>query len=284
MFTLTAERPDGQRLTLTEYGSAYNVTYTGLGPVSAEIIKSSRGLVDGAKITSTRVDSRNVVLTVSIVGSSVEANRIRLYRFFAPKQTVKLYYKNGARDVYTEGTVESCEPDQFSEIQQVQISIICPQPYLIGAEEIVEDISNVLSLFEFPFDIDAEGVEFSTLSSKNYAILRNDGEVQTGFVVSVYAMEDVEKPVIYNAITGEAFRVSGTISAGYTLTISTVTGEKKITLTSPSGQVQNILYRVMAGSTWLQLTAGDNYISYAADSGQETMIVTLRHNNLFVGV
>lgn len=284
MFTLTAERPDGQRLTLTEYGSAYNVTYSGMGPVAADVITSSLGLVDGAKVNSARVDKRNIVLTVYISGSNVEANRLRLYGFFAPKQAVKLYYKNGARDVYTEGIVETCEADQFSAIQRVQISIICPQPYLIGAEEIVKDISSVLSLFEFPFAIGAAGVEFSSLSSTDYAVLRNDGEVQTGFVATIYAMEDVTNPVIYNAITGEAFRVTGKIDAGYTLTISTISGAKKITITSPSGQVQNILHRKKAGSVWLQLASGDNYISYAADSGGSTMLVTLRHNNLFVGV
>lgn len=284
MFTLTAERPDGQRLTLTEYGSAYNVKYSGLGPVNADVITSSLGMVDGAKINSARVDSRNIVLTVYISGSSVEAKRLHLYGFFTPKQAVKLYYKNGARDVYTEGIVETCEIDQFSAIQRAQISIICPQPYLIGAAEIVQDITGVRSLFTFPFAIAAAGIEFSRLTAQDYAILRNDGEVPTGFVATIYAMEDVTNPVIYNALTNEAFRFNGVLEAGYTLTISTITGAKKITITSPAGQVQNALYHKKAGSVWLQLAAGDNYISYAADSGEDTMLVTLRHNNLFVGV
>lgn len=284
MFTLTAERPDGQRLNLTEYGSAYNVTYTGLGPVAADVITSSLGLVDGAKLNSARVDKRNIVLTVYISGSTVEAKRLRLYSYFAPKQSVKLYYKNGARDVYTEGTVESCEPDQFSAIQRVQISIICPQPYLIGAEEIVKDISAVLSLFEFPFAIAAEGIEFSRMTTQDYAILRNEGEVQTGFVAAIYAGEDVTNPIIYDAVTNEAFRFDGVLEAGHTLTVSTIAGSKKITITNPSGQVQNALHRKKAGSTWLQLAPGDNYIGYSADDGIESMSVTLRHNNLFVGV
>ena len=284
MFTLTAERPDGQRLTLTEYGSAYNVKYSGLGPVNADVITSSLGMVDGAKINSARVDSRNIVLTVYISGSSVEAKRLHLYGFFTPKQAVKLYYKNGARDVYTEGIVETCEIDQFSAIQRAQISIICPQPYLIGAAEIFQDITGVRSLFTFPFAIAAAGIEFSRLTAQDYAILQNDGDVSAGFVASIFAVENVVNPVIYNAITGEAFRVSGTLEAGYTLTIGTITGAKKLTITSPSGQVQNALYRKKSGSVWLQLAPGSNYISYAADSGEDTMLVTLRHNNLFVGV
>ena len=283
MFTLTAERPDGQRLTLTEYRSAYTVTYTGLGPVAADVNTTGLGMVDGEKYNSARVGRRNVVLTVTISGN-VEQNRIRLYQFFSPKMHVKLHYKNGAREVYTEGVVEAFECDQFTAMQRAQISIICPQPYLIGAEEIVKDISGVLALFEFPFSIDAAGQEFSRLSAEEYAILENGGDVETGFTIQVFARAAVTGPVIYNAITNEAMRITGTLEEGHTLTINTSPGSKKITITSPTGQVTNALYRKQAGGTWLQLQPGQNYISYAAQSGAEAMLVTLRHNNLFVGV
>lgn len=283
MFTLTAERPDGQRLTLTEYRSAYSVTYTGLGPVGADVLTSSLGMVDGEKFNSSRVGRRNVVLTVTISGN-VEQNRIRLYGFFRPKMTVKLYYKNGTRNVYTEGIVETFECDQFTAMQRAQISIICPQPYLIGAEEIVQDISGVLALFEFPFSIEAEGQEFSRLSAEEYAVMENEGDVETGFIIDVFARAAITGPVIYNAITNEAMRITGTLEAGHTLTINTSPGGKKITITSPTGQVVNALHRKQTGSTWLQLQPGRNYIAYAADDGAESMLVTLRHNNLFVGV
>lgn len=283
MFTLTAENPRGERLTLTGYKSAYVVTYTGLGPVGADVVTSSLGMVNGEKFNSARVGRRNIVLTVAINGN-VEANRLRLYRWFAPEQPVKLYYKNGARDVYTEGIVETCEPNQFEAVQRVQISIICPQPYLIGAAEIVEDISGISSLFSFPFSIAAAGVPFSDLAGADYAILHNDGDVPTGFVATIYARAAVTGPIIYNTLTNQAFRVSGTLEAGQTMTIDTREGNKRLTITDQSGATTNALYRWRAGNVWLQLVSGDNYISYSAESGAESMLVTLRHNNLFVGV
>ena len=282
MFTLTAENPSGELLTLTEYRSAYQVTYTGLGPVGADVVTSSMGMVDGEKFNSARVGRRNVVLTVAITGN-VEANRIRLYRWFTPKQPVKLYYKNGARDVYIEGHVETCTPSQFEEVQRVQISIICEQPYLIGAAEIVSDVSGITSLFSFPFSIASGGIPFSDLSAE-YAILRNSGDVPTGFVATIYARADVTGPVIYNTITNEAFRASGTLEAGHTMTIDTRSGNKRLTITNPSGRMVNALYRKRKDGVWLQLESGDNYISYSAESGAENMLVTLRHNDLFVGV
>ena len=283
MYTITAENQNGEMLTLTEYRSAYQVTYTGLGPVSAEVVTSSLGMVDGEKHNSSRVGKRNIVLYVTINGN-VEANRIRLYRWFSPKMAVKLYYKNGARDVYTEGVVEAFEIDQFEPKQRAQISILCPQPYLIGAEEIVKDVSGIESLFEFPFSIASEGIPFSDLSGSEYAMLRNDGDEPTGLIITVYARADVTAPVIYNSITNEAMRIKGILEAGHTLTIDTRPGNKRLTITDPGGNVKNAFSRKNKGSVWLQLSSGDNYISYAAESGADAMLVTLRHNNLFVGV
>lgn len=283
MFTLTAERPDGKRLTLTEFRSAYQVTYSGFGPVAAQVGTSPMGMSDGDKINSKRRGKRNAVLYVTINGN-VEQNRIRLYDFFTPGSEVRLYYKNGIRNVYTEGTVETFECDQFENPVVAQISIICPQPFWLGAEEIVKNISGVVSMFYFPFAIEEEGVEMSSLTGEEYALLHNDGNEPAGLIITVYARADITEPVIYNAITNEAIRVKDTINKGSTLTISTIDGKKRITLTDASGVEQNILYRKRPGSVWLKLAPGDNYIAYAAQSGADAMMVTLRHNELFVGV
>lgn len=283
MFTLTAERTDGERLTLTQYRSAYQVRYTGFGPVAAQVATSSRGMANGVKINSAHRGKRNPVLYVTIKGN-IEQNRIRLYDFFTPGHMVRLYYKNGVRNVYTEGIVEAHECDQFSSPVVAQISILCEQPFWIGAEEIVKDISGVVSMFSFPFSISAAGVELSSLTGEDYALLRNNGDEPAGFIATVYARADVVAPVIYNAITNEAMRLGGTLEKGSTLTINTSEGNKRISITSPSGAEQNALSRKQSGSVWLQLAPGDNYISYAAQEGADAMMVTLRHNELFVGV
>lgn len=284
MFTLTAERPDGERLTLTQYGSAYSVTYAGFGPVAANVATSPRGMSSGDKINSTRRGKRNAVLYVTIEGYNVEQNRIRLYDFFTPERTVRLYYKNGARNVYTEGTVETHECDQFASPVVAQISIICPNPFWLGAEEIIKHISGVVSMFSFPFALPAAGVEMSSLTGEKYALLYNEGDEAAGFVATVYARANIINPVIYNALTNEAIGIDGTLEKGSTLTISTVDGNKRIKITDANGIERNVLSLKRAGSKWLKLAAGANYIAYAAQEGTDAMMVTLRHNELFVGV
>lgn len=283
MFTLTAERQDGARLTLTQFDSAYKVKYTGFGPVGADIITSALGMVDGEKYNGSRVGRRNIVLTVYI-GGNVEANRIRLYQYFAPKSYVKLYYKNGTREVYAEGYVESNEPNQFEANSFNQISIICPKPFLSAIEAIVQDISNEVDMFEFPFSIEEEGTEFSTLDGGGFANMHNSGDVSTGAIFRVFAQSPVVGATIYNAITNEYFKIAGTLEAGDLATINTNAGNKRLTITKSTGEVVNALHRRAAGSTWLQLSVGDNYIAYTADSGDTAMSVSVEHNDLFVGV
>lgn len=283
MFTLTVERQDGERLTLTQSPSAYHVRYTGFGPVGADIITSTLGMVDGEKYNGSRVGKRNIVLTV-FIGGNVEANRIRLYRYFAPKSYVKLYYKNGAREVYAEGYVESNEPNQFEAKSYNQISIICPRPYLSAIAAIVQDITDTIDLFEFPFAIEEAGTEFSTLDGGNYANMHNSGDVSTGAIFRVFAQSEVVGPNVYNAITNEYFKLSGTLEAGDLLTINTNAGNKRLTITKSTGEVVNVLHWRASGSTWLQLAVGDNYIAYTADSGEAAMSVSVEHNDLFVGV
>lgn len=283
MFTLTIERQDGERLTLTQSQSAYKVKYTGLGPVDADIITSALGMVDGEKYNGSRVGARNIVLTVYI-GGNVEANRIRLYQYLAPKSKVKLYYKNESREVYAEGYVESNLPNQFEAISYNQISIICPRPYLSAIEAIVQDITNTVDMFEFPFAIEEEGIEFSALDGGSYANMHNSGDVSTGAIFRVFAQSEVVGPNIYNAITNKFLKLSGVLEAGDLLTINTNAGNKRLTITKSTGTVVNVLHRLAPGSTWLQLTVGDNYIAYTADSGEAAMSVSVEHNDLFVGV
>jgi len=283
MYTITVERQGGKRLTLTGFHSAYKVKYTGLGAVGANIITSSRGMVDGEKYNGSRAGARNIVLTVYINGN-VEQNRIRLYQYLAPKSFVKLYYANGTREVYAEGYVESNEPNQFTATSSNLISILCPSPYLSAIEAIVQDITDTVDMFEFPFSIEEEGAEFSTLDGSGYVNVHNSGDVSTGAIFRVFAQSAVTGANIYNAVTNEFFKITGTLEAGDLVTINTNAGNKRLTITKSSGVTVNALHRMADGSSWLQMAVGDNYIAYTADEGAAAMSVSVEHNNLFVGV
>ena len=283
MYTITIEREDGEQLKLTGDGSPYHVTYTGLGPVDADIITSSLGMVDGERYSGARVRKRNVVLMIYIK-ADIEENRLRLYQYLAPKSKIKLYYTNGAREVCAEGYVESNTPNQFKAPCYNQVSIICPKSYLSAISTIVQEISAINDLFEFPFSIEAEGVEMSSIDSREYVNVRNAGDVPTGAIIRVFAQTAVTGANIYNAMSNEYIKVEGTLEAGDLLAINTNAGSKSITITHSTGETVKALHRLADGSTWLQFAVGDNYIAYTADSGKAAMTVSIEHSDLFVGV
>ena len=284
MYTAKIENRSGDVYILNGDEAVWQIaSITGLNPPQGLINTTTIVGLDGAVFNSAKLETRNIVITVRITGNA-EQNRLQLYRAFRTKEWCRFYYSNDSVDVWIDGYVESVECDLFQKAEQAQISIICPQPHLIGAEEIVKDISGITDMFSFPFAIEAAGVSFSDLSGADYAILHNSGDVVTGFVISVFARSTVTAPIIYNAVTNEAFRVKGTLEAGHTLTIDTRTGSHRLTITTPSGEVTNALHRKQKGGPWLQLQPGDNYIAYSAEAGAAAMLVTLRHNDLYVGV
>ena len=283
MYTITIEREDGEQLKLAGDGSPYHVTYTGLGPVDADIITSSLGMVDGERYSGARVGKRNIVLMIYIV-ADIEKNRLRLYQYLAPKSKIKLYYTNGARKVYAEGYVESNTPQQFKAPCYNQVSIICPKSYLSALDAVVQEVSTTEDLFEFPFCVDADGAEMSSVNGEALFNVRNAGDVQAGAIIRVFAQTDVTGATIYNAITNEYIKIDGTLEAGDLLTINTNAGSKSITVTHSTGETVKALHRLADGSTWLQFAVGDNYIAYAAESGKAAMTVNIEHCDLFAGV
>ena len=105
MYTLQVKNDRDNMLTLTG-NPHYNVyKIEGLNPPQATVNSSVNSTTDGITVNSVRVESRNIVIFMTIEGE-VEKNRINLYKYFPVKKTVTLYFENGSRSVFIEGVVE----------------------------------------------------------------------------------------------------------------------------------------------------------------------------------
>lgn len=293
MFTLKLENTQGETVELTGNEERFQViSVTGLNPPNANIRVAEVAGMDGSKYSSAKLNDREIVITVRINGD-VEANRLRLYRFTRTKQWCKIYYKNGTRDVYIEGYVHTNECDLFTISEQMQVSILCPDPYFQDMVEIVTDISQVLGAFVFPFAFGAEGVktptitdpaiEFSTYSEDRIVTINNLGGDGTGLIITITAKGTVTNPIIYNAETQEYFAIRGTFEQNDVITINTNFGQKSISLLH-NGAISNLINKVDKGSTWLNLRAGDNLFIYEAEEGASDMIVKFAHRTRYEAV
>lgn len=282
MYTLIAENKYNEQIELT-HNVAYDITnIEGIDPAEAVINTTKNAGADGSVYNSAYVNDRQITITLC-VNAPVEVNRIALYRFFKPKFPVTLYYKNATRDVYITGYVQSMQIGFFDKKQTVQIVVNCPQPFFNGFENSIQEFSSIDSLFEFPFSIEETGIEFSTLKQYVEKSIINYGDVDTGVIITIKALGEVDTPKIYNVETSESFIVNFTLRTGDLLTINTRRGEKAITLLR-EGVKSNIIGSIEQGSTWFQLMPGDNLFTIAANGLVENMLVTFDIINQYEGV
>ena len=209
------------------------VSVTGLNPPVADIAYSQLSTSDGGVFNMARGQARNIVLTIQPMGG-VEAKRLELYEFLAPKSAITLEIKTDNRHVTIDGYVESMEIDYNANPQLVQVSIICPNPYFKAKTKTTVSIPGTVTN---PSEA-AQGAEFTlTLTGSGTSI------------------------VLTNTTTGEALTVTDTFSSGQVIKIDTRTGQKMVKRNG-----NNIMSFVDLSSEWITLQPGNNAITISGVS------------------
>ena len=281
MFTFIVENKYGQKLELT-HNPNYDITeIDGLDPPEAIINTTRNANADGSVFNSSYVTDRQIIITLAI-NSPAEANRINLYKYFKAKFLVTLYYQNATRNVYINGYVKNIEVAFFDKKQIAQITVFCTQPLFNGIEESLQEFSSVESLFEFPFEVESY-TEFSAIETNTEQPIVNNGDVDTGVIITIHANGTVDTPKIYNVDTNESMIINVTMAEGDDIVINTRKGQKSITLTS-NGVTTNIIGSIADGSTWFQLVPTDNVFTIAADDFAENMQVSFTIIDQYEGV
>lgn len=241
----------------------------GIGPVKATIVSSGYAGQDGTQYQHSRRDDRNILIRVELhpdfVTNSVQSLRRRLYDYFMTKSEVFLrLYDTDGPTVDISGRVEDCKPAIFTQTPAVDISIICFDP----------DFKELES-------IQVNGMSTAT---EDEMLIEYSGTVETGieFVMNVdRALTDF---TIYHRPpdgTLKTLDFAHPLLAGDILTINTVSGNKRVTLTR-SGSDSSLLRGMSPQSNWIELSKGDNYIRvYAEGAGIPFSISYLtRHGGL----
>lgn len=272
---------------------------TGIGPVKADVNMTKISSGDGSRYNSARVDTRNIVFKLILLGSpSVEEARQLTYKYFPVKKPVTIVIETDKRIGKTVGIVESNEPNIFSEQEETQISVICENPYftnMLGGETKLVTFFGTEPAFEFPFSnesLEEPLLEFGIIKLRQEEIVTYDGDAETGFVIRMHALGEVRQITIYNTGTRESMKldteklktITGQgIIAGDEITISTVKGEKYITLLR-DGIVTNILNALDKDTDWFQLAKGDNRFAYICEYGAENLEFKIEYKTLYEGV
>ena len=282
MLQIILENEYGQRLDLLNDKNYDLIHADGLTPASATINTSKMANKDGTKYNSSTLNERYIILTVRPKGN-IEENRLNLYKFVRPKKYIKLYLKNGSRDVWIDGYCEDCPGDLFEMIQTFQFSIVCPDPYFKSNDTVEETFSSLTPRFTFPFAITSDGTIISELVHYEEVNISNPGVEECGIVVEIYAFARSLEPTIHNITTGESFTIEHDFMPGDVVRLNTRNGEKSLTLIRDGIEV-NILNQMSRNSQWLKLALGDNMFMYSAIENADFMQITVKVQPLLTGV
>lgn len=280
----------------------------GIGPVNATVHMSDYSAIDGSVFTNARVSNRNIVFSFRLVKNgidSIEEVRHRVYANFPVKSPVKIVFKTDTRDVSIIGYVESCTPNIFSEKEDIQVSILCPDPNMYKWDEgdgwIYKYFSGTVSMFEFPFsneveNIDDKNIVFSELINQTRGSIFYEGDNDIGIVFDMVMSSSVRGLILGDTSKNMSMILDDTkiteltgsgIVAGDVISINTMKGEKSISLTriiNGNPVVYNILSCLSKGTQWLYLSPSDNVFEYYAEEGMGNIQFTIKYKETFIGV
>lgn len=299
--TVTNYLGDSIKFDLTDPDSSGFIvkSITGLGPGAATINTTEVSTNDGGLFNSSRLSSRNIVLSfVFLWKSSVEDVRQLSYKYFPIKKKLTLLIETDNRKAEIEGYVETNDPNIFSNQEGTDVSIICPYPYFYSAGEDglnTTIFSGIEAMFEFPFSNESlleNLLIMGEIQNKTEQVITYSGDSEIGVTITISALGEASNITIYNTGTREVMKIdtdklanltgSGIVS-GDEIIICTVKGSKSIVLVR-GGVTTNILNCLDKNTDWFQLAKGDNVFAYVAEAGSSNLQFKIENRVIYEGV
>ena len=204
------------------YNEELTVTLTEAEPSHGLIVKEITGLgahaslsftdyviLDGSVNTNRRVEKRTIGLDFLLAfAPDIESSRRNVYRYFPIKGSIRLWIGTDYRTSYIDGIVESIEPGIFSENEEVNVSVVCEDPYFRSDHPVTDfDLDenfngNNGKKFEFPFinnSLTEKQLEFSDESGQRTSPYSQSSAPYSTKVYELYYQGDID--------TGATFKI-----------------------------------------------------------------------------
>ena len=234
---------------------------SGLDPVKASVNTSPYGSVDGASYVGSSLTNRNIVLTLhpnpDYDNWTYESLRRLIYAYFMPKRPTKLvFYSDDMIPVAISGIVEGVTVNMFSKDPELQVSIICPDPYFTALEATV---------------ITGQTVR----PGGDVVVVDYGGTIEAGINVKVTAVT-APNPTGITVQIGDppitSFGVVATVDPATYFELSSIPMRKYVqNVGIGSGVITNLLSKVsiQEGSAWPTLQPGENEFRVVTDQGAQ---------------
>ena len=227
-------------------------------------INTSANAGDGSFFNSAYAQPRNIVLTV-VFNGDIETTRKVFYDIVPLKKIIRFVFANKNRAVFALGYVESIDIPLFSQRQQAQVSIICPNPWLLSYEPTYVDFTRGTN------DLSC---------SVAYA-----GDVETGVIVNSLFTGAATGYTLTNETTGDTFALDYAFQSGDDLYISSLFGElEAIVLRGNNRTKITLTPYIVSGSRWIKLKQGTNRLKITLSTGLANTPASVSFHELYGGV
>ena len=258
---------------------------------AAAIASNVVGGVDGSIVNNVQANARSIVLDLRINGGvDVETAKREVLKVVKIKQRGTLAWTQNGKTLTISGIVESVEMPRWNNAVSMQITLYCDQPFWEDVDDIVQQISEAISLHYFTDDTNEmlyfpiDGIAFGEYDAARTKEFFNDGDVAVGLEISIVAFADVTNPIIYDG-EGNFFGIGYgdgdrqvKMSTGDNIVVKTHKGQKSVMLNG-----KNVLSKLRPRSTWLQMAAGHNVFSINSDDDSTSnMSFTLTYKQRYV--
>lgn len=169
---------------------------------------------------------------------------------------------------------------------EFELPLDCLNPFWREEDEQKEDIASWVAAWHFPCVIEKENTKSMIFGYRAESVIvdcYNEGDVSTGMRIRFTALGTVINPIILNVDTEEFIKLNVTMQTGDIIEVNTKYGSKGATLTR-DGVVTDYFRYVDVDSTFMQLAIGDNNFRYDAESGVNSMEVSIFYNKEYLGV
>lgn len=273
-------RSDGK--TFIADGTDWGITkITGIGNVTPEQFTENRAQGDGSIITGRRVAQREHGYTIQNNNTNLnEIMRKVAIAFFNPKYTYKVYltYQDVSRWIDAELLLATVPSENVYHAIEIDIAMLSPDVYWKSMDEFGKDIAGIDARYGWPqYDIAGKGFLYSAFNFAKTVLIENDGDVDCYCKAVIEATDKVVNPRLEHG--NSTVRILDTMLSKDTYVID-------ILAKTVHKNGVNALAKIDRTSDFVGMAfkPGDNIISFGADTGENSLKVTLYFNKLYLGV
>ncbi len=279
---IVCKNQSGDQITFGWFDPLWVSSIDGLG-TDYDVYTSKNSGQDGENYNGSDAKLRNIVITLDVKKADYQVQRNRLYSFFQPRAPGVFYYYEGDESRKITYYVEKVEPggDDNDQVRTLTVSLICPDPKFYALDDQLTQLAVWQGCIRFPLRITDP---FVVTKKVNTLIgnVHNPSAVPMGLTVTFRASGTVVNPSLYDVNRHELMQINMTMHAGDVIVITTGDGRKRVKLIS-GGVTTNINNKMLYPPKWLQACQGDNLYRYNAESGIDSLSVTIKSTQAYWG-